>query len=250
VEERGSSRIKLHFAVRDTGIGISAEQQARLFQAFEQGDSSTTRQYGGTGLGLAISRKIVEMMNGRVWIESAPGQGSTFHFTSVFGLPALSSAGETEAGPPENSARVAGLQNCQHARSLRILLAEDNVVNQRLVTALLGKRGCQVTVVVDGRGVLRALAQGSYDLILMDVQMPELDGIETTALIRKQEAETGAHQVIIALTAHAMKGDQERCLAAGMDGYLSKPLRSRQLHELLDKYESGLEPFPGPIPTG
>jgi PAS domain S-box-containing protein len=369
--EEGAHRI-LHFTVSDTGVGIPAEKLKLVFEPFSQADNSTTRKYGGTGLGLTISVRLVEMMGGRMWVESEVGRGSQFHFTarlatseksieagtiappeilrgvkvlvaddnrtnrrilegmlkrwemnstSVEGgemaLAALSSA--MEAGEPygliltdmhmpkmdgfalierirqtpelstaiimmltsaghrgdaarcqelgvsayllkpirqselrEAIARVLGAKEQKGAiplitryslgdaleptAVLRVLLAEDNPVNQRLATRLLEKRGHRVTITANGHEVVQALANQTFDLLLMDVQMPEMDGFEATAVIREREKHNGAHIPIIALTAHAMKGDRERCLAAGMDGYLSKPIRPQELDEILEIY--------------
>jgi PAS domain S-box-containing protein len=371
--EEGGHRV-LHFTVSDTGVGIPPEKQKSIFEPFSQADTSTTRKYGGTGLGLTISTRLVEMMGGKMWVQSEVGRGSEFHFTARLGtsekvievgtiappqvlrgvkvlvvddnrtnrrilegmlkrwemnstsveegekaLTALSSA--LEAGEPyrliltdmhmpkmdgfalierlrqrpelsaavimmltsaghrgdavrcqdlgvaayllkpirqselrEAIARVLGAREQKGAiplitryslgdavdpmAVLRVLVAEDNSVNQRLVTRLLEKRGHRVTVTANGREAVEALANQTFDFVLMDVQMPEMDGLEATAAIRERERHDGAHVPIIALTAHAMKGDKERCLAAGMDGYLSKPIRSQELDEILDKYLS------------
>jgi two-component system sensor histidine kinase/response regulator len=368
----GEDRI-LHFIVSDTGIGIPPEKQKSIFDAFTQGDTSTTRKYGGTGLGLTISARLVEMMGGKIWVESETGHGSRFHFTVRFaaaaakpiqvdtpappellkGLkvlvvddnrtnrriledmlkrwgmqPTLVEGGEEalaqvqaaqDAGEPyrlilmdvhmpkmdgfslverirqtpelfavtimmltsaghrgdaarcrelgigayllkpirqselrEAIARVLGAKeqrgsiplitrySLQDARDpsafLRVLLAEDNPVNRRVASRLLEKRGHSVVAASNGREAIAALEKESFDLVLMDVQMPEMDGFEATAAIRGKERSTGRHQPVIALTAHAMKGDQERCLAAGMDGYLAKPIRPQELDDLLESY--------------
>ncbi len=355
----------LHFEVRDTGIGIPTEKQALIFEAFAQADTSTTRKYGGTGLGLTISSHLIGLMGGRIWVESTPGQGSTFHFTARFGLapaprpapalslddlpvlvvddnatnrrileemlgnwrmrPALATSGEaalaalrqaaaagepfplvlldahmpgldgfsvadmilhspelagtiivilTSAGLPGDAAhcrelgiaasvmkpfkqselldailtaldrsvrgvapRAAAERPPPRAagRALRILLAEDNVVNQKLAVRLLEKQGHSVTVAGNGREALVALTAEPFDLVLMDVQMPEMDGLEATAQIRRAEQGSGRHVPIVAMTAHAMKGDRERCLAAGMDGYVSKPIQPGELFEAVDR---------------
>jgi signal transduction histidine kinase/DNA-binding response OmpR family regulator len=365
--EKESEATTLHFSVRDTGIGIRAEKQAKVFEAFSQADGSMTRKYGGTGLGLTICRRLIELMHGRIWVESEPGRGSIFHFTidvavqdspparlasvepeylhnmrvlivddnyanrSVLGgmlsrwgmRPTCTEGGQaaidalqsakieghpfplvlldghmpeldgfmvaelirqdrslagatimmlTSAGQIGDAARCrefgisaylikpirqgellnaicAVLQNEPQSRAdrlvtnhslreirnrNRILLAEDNRVNQKLAMRLLEKRGFEVTLVGDGRAALDALERESFDAILMDVQMPEMDGLEATAAIRNKEKYTGAHIPIIAMTAHALKGDQDRCLEAGMDAYVSKPIRTTELFKIID----------------
>jgi len=224
----------LHFLVSDTGVGVAQNVLEMIFAPFTQADSSTTRIHGGTGLGLAISARLVKMMGGEIWVESEPGRGSAFHFTARFDAaesgPALIYPLAPEAAPITLSPEVA----CEPAESLRVLLAEDNAVNRIVATRLLEKRGHQVVVTSNGKEALAALQKGTYDLVLMDVQMPEMDGLETTRTIRRSEQGTGLHQQIIALTAHAVIGDRERCLEAGMDGYLTKPLRPQELYQLLE----------------
>jgi two-component system, sensor histidine kinase and response regulator len=363
----------LRVTVSDTGIGIPEEKRELIFAPFSQADTSTTRKYGGTGLGLTISKRLVEMMGGRIWVESEMGRGSQFHFTTRVGVAdvkevkigtvapseilrgvkvlvvddnrtnrrilegmlkrwemkstpvedgeeALAQLSAARAGgnpfgliltdmhmpnmdgftlierirqKPELAtatimmltsaghrgdaarcqelgvaayllkpirqselreaiARVLGareqdgviplvtrfsLQDARDASAFfRILLAEDNAVNQRLVVRLLEKRGHHVVVAGNGREALEVLGKESFDLVLMDVQMPEMDGMEATTAIREKEKGSGFHQRIIALTAHAMKGDRERCLAAGMDGYLTKPIRTPELDQILEDY--------------
>ena len=371
LESRQGDQVELHFKVRDTGIGIPAEKQRLIFEAFSQADGSTTRKYGGTGLGLTISARLAEAMHGKIWVESVPRQGSCFHFSATFavaahaasyraednaltaGVPilivddnftnrrvlaemlwrwhmrptvaasaqealslmrsatgrgqsfrlivtdvhmpgmdgfelaeqikassnladtlilmltsgeqrgdlarcrelgvslyltkpvrqaelraailrALSGqtgvAGGTTAGPRQSIRTAAAVA------PLRILLAEDNRVNQRLAVAILEKAGHRVTIANNGTEAVDRWSAQAFDLILMDVQMPEIDGLEATAMIRADEKRTAEHVPIIALTAHAMKGDLERCLAAGMDAYLSKPIDARELVELVSRY--------------
>jgi two-component system, sensor histidine kinase and response regulator len=361
----------LHFTVSDTGIGIPAEKQKSIFEPFVQADASTTRRYGGTGLGLAITSQLVALMGGRLWVESEPDKGSTFHFTACMDLAPTPAERPPRASPeilhdlpvlvvddnttnrkilemmlrhlkmvPTTAAGgIAGLAVMKQAkkagetfrvalidslmpdmdgfalaerikhdpelagtmimmltssglrgdvarcrklgiaaylikpvrqselvdailsllgqasreradvitrhslrearRKLRILLAEDNLVNQTLVVRLLGKAGHNVVVAGNGKEALAALAKagpGAFDLVLMDVQMPEMDGFEAAAAIRKKERGTGTHLPIVAMTAHAMKGDRERCLAAGMDGYLPKPVKREELIDALEHH--------------
>jgi PAS domain S-box-containing protein len=373
VESHDGADCICHFTVSDTGMGVPEDKRELIFKPFSQADTSTTRKYGGTGLGLTISTRLVQMMGGKIWVESEMGGGSQFHFTLRLGrsdakeikvgaiaapevlrgvkvlvvddnrtncrilegmllrwqmkstsvnggkaaLEQLSAA--REAGAPfgliltdmhmpsmdgfalieqirlrpelatatimmltsaghrgdaarceelgvaayllkpirqselrEAIARVLGARQCegtiplitrfsfQDAREpdsyLRVLLAEDNLVNQRLAVRLLEKRGHRVVVAATGLEALRALERQNFDLVLMDVQMPEMDGLEATAAIREKEKTTGLRQAVVALTAHAMKGDREKCIAGGMDGYLTKPIRTQELDELLETY--------------
>jgi PAS domain S-box-containing protein len=203
----------LQFSVSDTGIGVAAEKQESIFEAFVQSDSSSTRQHGGTGLGLAIASQLVGLMGGRIWLESEPGKGSTFQFTASFGA------------VDDTSLRNSADKTCLETRAmpaaeqkkLHILIAEDNLINSRLATRLVAKHGHSAVVVGSGRAALTALTQEYFDLVLMDVQMPDMDGFEATSAIREQERGTQKHLPIIAMTAHAMSGDRERCLEAGMD---------------------------------
>jgi signal transduction histidine kinase/DNA-binding response OmpR family regulator len=367
-EDESSGSLRLHFAIKDTGVGIPADKQAKIFEAFSQADGSMARKYGGTGLGLTICSRLVEMMSGRIWVESTPGQGSAFHFTIALavqpggaarhnhiepamlrGLPALivddnltnrrvlqgmlsrwgmkptaveggrsalqaiesaNNAGHpfplilldsqmlemdgftlaeeirkdprllnatimmlTSTGHMGDAARCRELgisaylvkpirqtelldcicavlqekpakksepsvvkDSLQENRSrCRVLLAEDNLVNQRLAFRLLGKRGFNVTIAGDGQAALRELENGSFDIVLMDIMMPNMDGMEATAAIREKEKHTGGHIPIVAMTAHALKGDEERCLAAGMDGYVSKPIQPIELFKTIEE---------------
>jgi two-component system, sensor histidine kinase and response regulator len=365
----------LQFIVSDTGVGIAPDKLKTIFESFSQADTSTTREFGGTGLGLTISKRLVEIMGGRIWVESEPGIGSQFHFTVRLGIalprevtvessaapvilrgvkvlivddnrtnrrileglvarwgmnPTATSDGEmalaellaaqtandpydliltdmhmpkmdgfalveyikqrlelststimmlTSGGQRGDAARCEELgisayllkpvrqselreaisrvlsakeragavplitryslvDSSDPAKSLHILLAEDNAINQKLAIRLLEKRGHRVTVVANGRDALSALGKASYDLVLMDVQMPEMDGLEATNLLREKEKTSGHRQPVVAMTALVMKGDRERCIEAGMDGYLSKPIRAQELDQVLDIYLS------------
>jgi PAS domain S-box-containing protein len=229
IEQTKAASVVLKFLIRDTGIGLSQAGIGRLFQPFVQADSSTTRKYGGTGLGLAISKRLVELMGGEMFVESAGlGQGSTFSFTIEVAV----------ANPHEmktHASSVAVHAKIDHGLAerhpLKIMLAEDNLVNQKLALKLLEQMGYRTDVAKSGAEVLQALKQQSYDLILMDVQMPEMDGLEATRRIRAQ----GLKVHIVAMTANAMQGDREMCLAAGMNDYVSKPIQVQELQAALEK---------------
>ncbi|MBF0416989.1 MAG: response regulator [Magnetococcales bacterium] len=206
----------LRIEVRDTGVGISQEQFARLFQAFEQADRSTTRHFGGTGLGLAICRKLVQLMGGRIEVESQPGEGSRF----VVVLPMRI------CDPPESAVGAVDgkLVDPDLARGARILVAEDDPINRAVLRGMLKRFDLTVTFAEDGRQVLDILQQSSFELLFLDCQMPQLDGFATCQAIRERERHGGRHLPIVAMTAYAMQGDRERCLASGMDDYLAKPV--------------------------
>jgi TMAO reductase system sensor TorS len=218
----------LSFAVRDSGIGIAADKLASVFEAFTQADGSVTRLYGGTGLGLAICSRLVALMDGRLWVESTLGEGSCFQFT----LPCVAVERAKVLEEETNSGAV------EVQTPLRILLADDNPVNIKLASRMLEKAGHEVVTARDGLEAVEAMASdGDFDLILMDVQMPHMGGFEATQMIRRTEKlRDGRRMPIIALTAHAMKGDEERCLEAGMDDYLTKPINTRLLQEKLRKW--------------
>ncbi len=237
-ESESDANVLLHFQVRDSGIGIPKEKQEMIFEAFTQVDSSTTRNYGGTGLGLAITSQLVHLMGGKIWVESEPGRGSIFHFTSCFELtgavPRTAASRDPEAIRPL-PLRAAVPSTPQAAQGMKVLLAEDNAVNRRLTIALLQKRGHHIAAAENGQQALDALERENFDLVLMDVQMPVLDGLDAIRAIRAKEQSSGLHLPIIALTAHAMKGDRERCLASGADDYVTKPIRTPDLLAAIDR---------------
>jgi len=221
----------LEFAVRDTGIGISPAEQEKLFRPFSQVDPSMSRRFGGTGLGLSICKSLVERMGGRIWLESEAKLGSTFYFSVKLPL-AKELPGRRE---PSFAARS------KARTALRVLLVEDSPANQKVVKYVLRGRGHEVEIAEEGQEALCLCERNHYDVILMDVQMPGMNGLEATAAIRKREG-GGRRVPIIAMTAHAMQGDRERCLAAGMDGYLSKPVNAQQLISLVEGLAGGEVP--------
>jgi CheY-like chemotaxis protein len=227
--EQHGGAATVRFDVADTGIGLSREQQKLIFEPFRQADGSVTRKYGGTGLGLAICARLVELQGGSMSVRSAPGEGSTFSFNIRCGIcsPAETASQKrvTKGSRPGPAAR----------ERLKILLAEDNRVNQLLVVRLLQARGHDVFVVNDGRAALDAIESHVFDLILMDIQMPEMDGLEAARMVREREQPGRPAAPIIAMTAHAMKGDRDKCMAAGMRGYISKPIQPELLFELMEE---------------
>jgi len=218
-----SGPVTLAFEIKDTGIGIMPGQLQRLFQPFAQVDSSVTRKYGGIGLGLSISQRLVELMNGRISVDSTPGAGSTFTFT-------IQARQVQVRTIPANNPSIPPVAE---KYPLRILLAEDNPINQQLALVILNKMGYEPCVAANGKEVLDHLKKATYDLIFMDVQMPEMDGLEATRRIR---AGNGPQPVIIAITANVTRQDREECLAEGMNDYLSKPVDLEQLTMMLEKW--------------
>ncbi len=217
VTAQSGDRVKLHFTVTDTGIGIPRDKRTIIFEPFTQAEDSTTRRFGGTGLGLAISSRLVQLMGGEIWVDDGPGGiGSAFHFT-------------IEAAIADEPALVTPVPRTRPASKLRVLLAEDNAVNQLVAVRLLEKHGHEVTLARNGREAVECVARHELDLVLMDLEMPELDGIEATRLIRQSESARQSRLPIIAMTAHAMKQDEMRCLSAGMDAFVSKPINPERL---------------------
>lgn len=272
LEPETLNQVVLRFSVQDTGIGIPENRQDRLFQVFSQVDGSSTRKYGGTGLGLALSKQLVECMGGSIGVESKAGQGSLFWFTIPLERPALQPPLEAEQAIPceapvpnkKEEQPIPITEPSSSGRSVRLLLVEDNLINQKLAVRLLKKLGYEVDVASNGYEALAALNDHTYAAIVMDCQMPEMDGFEATREIRRREAQlpvfsnrsptepiptttrelTGSwqpapvHIPIIALTANAVQGDRERCLEAGMDDYLTKPINPTELKKALEKWLS------------
>ncbi|MBU2538942.1 MAG: response regulator, partial [Proteobacteria bacterium] len=220
-----ASRVVLRLEVCDTGIGISPEKQKDLFQSFTQADGSTTRKYGGTGLGLAIVRQLVLMMGGKIGVESEPGKGSTFWCELDFPV----ATAQVEEKKEKATQVVGALAGC-------VLLVEDNKVNQMVANKMLTAMGLTVDIAENGEKALAALAEKQYDLVLMDCQMPVLDGYQATKAFRSREIQGEKRLPIIAMTANALEGDRQKCLDAGMDDYLAKPVKKELLRALLEKW--------------
>jgi len=218
----------LRFSVSDTGIGIPKDKQEMIFEPFRQADGSTTRKYGGTGLGLTICSRLVALMGGEFEVESEEGKGSVFSFTTMVGrgIPGPSETRRVTTTVEEPASGPSGFS---------VLLAEDNVVNRKVALRYLEKQGHAVTCAENGVKVLEQLLKGAFDLILMDIEMPEMNGLEASLAIREREKLNGGHIPIVAMTAHVMKVDEQRCIAAGMDGYLSKPIRPNDLTAAINK---------------
>ncbi len=224
---------QMFFEVRDTGIGIPQDRMDEIFKPFTQLERTLSRKRDGVGLGLAITKNLVELMGGKIWFESIPGKGSTFHFMILAEtIPGKQlESGEVDLGVASES--FSGL------KPMRILVAEDNPSNQRVLVEMLKRMGYRADAVADGREVIQALERQDYDLVLMDVKMPEMDGITATQVIRKLRLERGP--TIVAITAYALEGDREKCLEAGMDDYISKPVQLKELAAILEKYSASPE---------
>jgi CheY-like chemotaxis protein len=242
LESEDEHSATIRFSVSDTGIGIPTNRQDILFSPFTQVDGSTTRKYGGTGLGLAISRQLAELMGGKIGLESKDGKGSTFWFTAVF---------EKQLANPGSAEELFGFEGRRAIysstggpilsqivkRKLRILVAEDNPVNQKVAQAMLKRMGLQADVVANGLEAVNALHTIPYDLVLMDCQMPEMDGFEATRKIRRQGSKVLNPCIpIIAMTALAMQGDREKCILAGMNDFIAKPVQQRELAGMLTRW--------------
>ncbi len=219
-------RYEIHFRVMDSGIGIPENKMSCLFKSFSQVDLSTTRRYGGTGLGLAISKRLVEMMGGRIWAESELGKGSIFHFTILANKSSLPAATGRESSRRKDTKIQTNLNH-----PLRILIAEDNIINQKVILKMLNKLNYHADVAANGLEVLAALERQAYDVVLMDIQMPEMDGLDAAKKIREKWPEGPR---IIAITAYAMQGDREKCIASGMNDYITKPVNLEELRFVLD----------------
>ncbi|MEO5339876.1 MAG: response regulator [Magnetococcus sp. MYC-9] len=256
--EQTEERVRLQFSIQDTGIGIDAEQLSLLFSPFVQADSSITRKYGGTGLGLTICKRLVEMMGGEIWIDSAAQAGSTFHFTVLLGRGQHSAPcrprataemlHDMETIAKGYDARPAGIDKsaliCQ-VGGAPVLLVEDNPINQRVAREMLESVGLVVTVASHGQEAIHLLSHGSFELVFMDVQMPVMDGCQATRQLRTMDA--FAHVPVIAMTAHALVGDRENCLAAGMNDYIAKPIDLQQLFRVLARW---IQPRQNPVHVG
>lgn len=250
VEELGD-RVKLQFQVADTGIGISEENQHEIFDAFTRAATSTTHRHGGTGLGLTISNQLAILMNGEICADSVEGKGTTVSFTGIFSKGSveklnqrekdiLALVGTNRVETPSSHLKdhdTDAVKGENKWAGSRILVAEDNPVNQMVAIATVSQLGCQADLARTGKEVIMAMSEKSYDIVLMDCQMPEMDGYEATKIIRKLEAGSNRpHIPIIAITAYAMAGDRDRCLEAGMDDYLAKPFHCDQLRAILNRW--------------
>ena len=231
IEELNDKEVRLQFVINDTGIGISEDKKDILFKSFSQADNSNTRTYGGTGLGLAISKNLIGLMSGEIWVESIVGEGSNFSFTCTLEIVSVQnfsteSSAEKQIDYPKQD-------------QLRILLVEDDAISRIFIERSAQQRKWNMTVAANGKEAVAAVKQKNFDVILMDVQMPVMDGYAATRSIRQMEMLNGRHIPIIAMTAYALKGDKEKCLAAGMDDYLSKPVNIHELYATVERWTGG-----------
>lgn len=238
-----SGGFEAHLTVRDTGIGIPADKQQGVFGAFNQADTSTTRQFGGTGLGLTVCARLAALMGGRIWVESEPGQGSTFHFTVH--LQGLQDVAVVKAATPVPALVASAVPQVKANRPpLQVLLVEDHPINQLLVTTLLKKWGHVVVLAKNGQEAVDLFPGQAWDIVLMDMQMPVMGGLDATKLIRASEPH-GQHTPVIAMTANAMASDRQVCLDAGMDEYLAKPFSGAALQAMMERVATRVPPEPG-----
>jgi CheY-like chemotaxis protein len=226
--QENSDAVVLQWTVKDTGIGITVEQQSRLFGAYAQAEESTARRYGGTGLGLMICCQLVELMGGAMMVESVPGKGSSFTYLTRL-LPAIQRTTSVDA------MKSSVVSMADRTTPLRILVVDDNEINQVVACKFLQKLGCQVEVARNGREAVDSVARAGYDVVLMDCEMPEMDGYEATQEIRRQELTTARHLPIIALTGHASSEDEQKCRQAGMDDVVTKPMTLPILRAKLER---------------
>jgi len=226
VEVFKDGKIKLEFIVEDTGISIASDKIGSLFKSFSQADNSNTRKYGGTGLGLAISKGLVELMEGKIWVESCEGVGSNFHFTCNMEM--------TDVQRESIELSVGDQVGYQKKNKLKILLTEDDEVSRLVVIRFAREKGWQVTIAKNGEEAVAAIKQMRFDIILMDIQMPIMDGCTATQTIRGLESETGSHTPIIAMTAYALKGDKDKYIQVGMDDYISKPINAEKFYDQVE----------------
>jgi len=231
--EEHNNEVKLECVVQDTGIGLSQTYIKTIFDSFSQADNSTTRQYGGTGLGLAICKGIVEKMNGEIWAESKEGEGCNFYFTCVLE--------KSEEEDNKSVTKIANIEYSPNAEVLKLLIVEDDAISRMVMEKLAIRKGWFVILAANGKEAVVALKEDCFDAILMDVQMPVLDGYQLTGVIRQMERQTGTHTPIIAITANALERDEKKCLQAGMDDYLSKPIDADELYSVLVKWANGMK---------
>ena len=229
--EEHSSSASIRLAVRDTGIGVPADKLECIFERFTQVDDSHSRRFGGVGLGLTICGQLAELLGSRIDVESAPGDGSTFWLDLT-----VEKQLQPSASDPGAQQAIPGTTDRRPTRSLRVLVAEDNLINQKIACRLIEGLGHNVDVAADGREAVERVKAAPYELVFMDIQMPFLDGYEATEAIRRLEEESGEHLPIVALTAHALGGERERCLASGMDEYLTKPIDRDRLRDTIERF--------------
>lgn len=231
--KKEKNNLKIEFSVEDTGIGISKEKIAYLFESYSQAEKSTARRHGGTGLGLTISKKLVEMMDGTIEVESEIGKGSKFYFIIEL------KQGKTLKATDKSSIKNQETEKEKTSfKQLSVLIVEDQLINRKIIFQLLKRKGHKITSAENGKIALEKAKSEKFDMIFMDIQMPEMDGLEATKLIRKFEKDNKTHTPIIAMTAHAMKGDKEVCLAAGMNHYVTKPINPAELYSVIEKLQS------------